>query len=122
MYIEYKGEGIVGPAKIGRVTYSKTGSSIHYGNRRLRRCAVTVSRPTSSTLKLANTIGFLAARKMGATHSILRGLKSDDDVRAELLDHNSKATGAKSHGVVSLPGQNTPNLARYTCQRTETNR
>lgn len=31
MYIEYKGEGIVGPANIGRVTYSKTGRSIHYG-------------------------------------------------------------------------------------------
>ena len=30
MYIEYKGDGIVGPARIGRVTYSKTGKSIYY--------------------------------------------------------------------------------------------
>ena len=30
MYIEYKGEGIVGPARIGRVTFSKSGKSIHY--------------------------------------------------------------------------------------------
>jgi len=30
MYIEHKGDGIVGPARIGRVTYSKTGKSIHY--------------------------------------------------------------------------------------------
>ena len=30
MYIEYKGEDIVGPARIGRVTFSKTGKSIYY--------------------------------------------------------------------------------------------
>ncbi len=30
MYIEYKGGGIVGPARIGRVTYSNTGSTIYY--------------------------------------------------------------------------------------------
>jgi hypothetical protein len=33
MYIEYKGDGIVGPARIGRVTYSKTGKSIRYRGR-----------------------------------------------------------------------------------------
>ncbi len=30
MYIEYKGDGIVGPARIGRVTFSKSGKSVHY--------------------------------------------------------------------------------------------
>jgi hypothetical protein len=30
MYIEYKGGGLVGPARIGRVTYSKTGSTLYY--------------------------------------------------------------------------------------------
>ena len=29
MYIEYK-KGIVGPARIGRVTFSKTGKTLHY--------------------------------------------------------------------------------------------
>ena len=38
MYIEYKGgkgigDGIVGPARIGRVTFSKTGKSLYYGGR-----------------------------------------------------------------------------------------
>jgi hypothetical protein len=33
MYIEHKGEGIVGPARIGRVTFSKTGSSLWYRGR-----------------------------------------------------------------------------------------
>ena len=30
MYIEHKGEGLVGSARIGRITYSKTGSTLYY--------------------------------------------------------------------------------------------
>ncbi|MEM8892439.1 MAG: 1-deoxy-D-xylulose-5-phosphate synthase, partial [Bacteroidota bacterium] len=30
MYIEYKGDGLVGEARIGRVKFSKTKKSIHY--------------------------------------------------------------------------------------------
>jgi len=34
MYIEYKGEGITGPARIGRVTFSGSGKSMYYDGRR----------------------------------------------------------------------------------------
>jgi hypothetical protein len=34
MYIEYKGEDIVGPARIGRVTFNRTGKSVYYRGRR----------------------------------------------------------------------------------------
>ena len=30
MYIECKGQGLTGPARIGRVTYSKTGATVYY--------------------------------------------------------------------------------------------
>jgi hypothetical protein len=33
MDIEYKGDDLVGPARIGRVTYSKTGSTLYYGGK-----------------------------------------------------------------------------------------
>jgi hypothetical protein len=33
MYIEYKGEGIVGPARIGRVAYKKAGKTLYYRGR-----------------------------------------------------------------------------------------
>ena len=33
MYIEDKPDGLNGPARIGRVTMSKSGQSIHYGGR-----------------------------------------------------------------------------------------
>ena len=33
MYIEDKSAGLDGPARIGRVTFSKSGRSLHYGGR-----------------------------------------------------------------------------------------
>ena len=33
MYIEGKAEGLTGPARIGRVTFSKTGGTIYYAGR-----------------------------------------------------------------------------------------
>ena len=37
MYIEYKGEGLTGEARIGRVKFSKTGLSIHYNDKTFQR-------------------------------------------------------------------------------------
>ena len=34
MYIEFKGLDIVGPARIGRVTFSKTGRTLYYNGKR----------------------------------------------------------------------------------------
>lgn len=33
MYIECKAEGMVGPARIGRVTFSKTGATLYYAGK-----------------------------------------------------------------------------------------
>lgn len=37
MYIEDKSAGLNGPARIGRITFSKSGQSIHYGGRTFQR-------------------------------------------------------------------------------------
>ena len=37
MYIEDKSEGLDGPARIGRVTFSKSGRSVHYKDRTFRK-------------------------------------------------------------------------------------
>ena len=36
MYIESKADGLDGPARIGRVTFSKTGATIYYGGKEFR--------------------------------------------------------------------------------------
>ncbi len=37
MYIENKGRGLLGPAVIGRVTFSKTGRTLYYNGRSFRK-------------------------------------------------------------------------------------
>lgn len=36
MYIESKSGGLTGPARIGRVTFSKTGATLYYGQKAFR--------------------------------------------------------------------------------------
>lgn len=36
MYIEFKGGGLTGPARIGRVRYSKSGATLEYGGKKFR--------------------------------------------------------------------------------------
>ena len=36
MFIEYKGDSLTGEARIGRVTFSKSGKSIHYEGKTLQ--------------------------------------------------------------------------------------
>ena len=36
MYIEHKLDGLIGHARIGRVTYSKSGRTIYYGGKAFR--------------------------------------------------------------------------------------
>lgn len=37
MYIEYKGDDLHGPARIGRITFSRTGATLHYRGRSFGR-------------------------------------------------------------------------------------
>lgn len=37
MYVESKTDGILGPARIGRVAFSKTGKTLYYARRQFRR-------------------------------------------------------------------------------------
>jgi hypothetical protein len=39
MYIEYKGNGLTGPARIGRVTFSKTGKTLYYGGKQFQKAS-----------------------------------------------------------------------------------
>jgi hypothetical protein len=39
MYIGYKGNGLEGPARIGRVYFSKSGKSIYYKGKYFQTCA-----------------------------------------------------------------------------------
>jgi hypothetical protein len=37
MYIEHKGDGLTGPARVGRVTFSQTGKTLYYAGKQFQR-------------------------------------------------------------------------------------
>jgi hypothetical protein len=37
MYVEYKADGVTGPARIGRVSFSKSGLTLYYAGKEFRR-------------------------------------------------------------------------------------
>jgi hypothetical protein len=72
MYIEGKAGNLIGPERIGRVTYSKTGATIFYRGKEFRSLKGRGSRPATTTWKPAMNTGFLAREKMVATRSTLQ--------------------------------------------------
>lgn len=64
MYIEDKSDGLVGPARIGRVTYSKTGKSFTYRGRQFGSLNGTGIKANFGTTA-ARSIGFQGVKRMG---------------------------------------------------------
>lgn len=58
MYIESKGEGLNGAARIGRVTFSKSGRTIYYRGRSFYRIDGGGFKSNISMRRPAITIGF----------------------------------------------------------------
>jgi len=66
MYIECKAGNLTGPARIGRVTYSKTGATIYYRGKEFRSLKGAGFKATTITWKTARNTGFLGHGKMAA--------------------------------------------------------
>jgi hypothetical protein len=64
MYIERKGNDINGPARIGLVTFSKSGKSLYYHGLASKRFPAEDSRRTTSSMIVESTIGFLGVRRV----------------------------------------------------------
>jgi hypothetical protein len=82
MYIEYKGEDVTGPARIGRVTFSKTERSLYYRGRTFHK--------TGGAFGKANYISetgeeywISGCKKNGRDRLYSGTIEIDDDVREE---------------------------------------
>ncbi len=85
MYIEYKGDNLTGPARIGRVTYSKSGSTIYYQAKSFRSLRGTGFKANYYDVETGEEYWISGPRKDGADR--LYGervpVEIDDDVREE---------------------------------------
>lgn len=83
MYIEYKGDDLFGPARIGRVTYSKTGKTIYYGGREFASLRGSGFKANFFDVETREQYWISGCRKDGADALYSTSVEIDDDVREE---------------------------------------
>ena len=83
MYIEYKGDGIIGPARIGRVTFSKTGKTLYYRGRRLASLAGQGFKANYSDEETGEQYWISGCKKDGTDALYSTTVEIDEDVREE---------------------------------------
>lgn len=86
MYIEDKSEGLDGPARIGRVTFSKSGRSVYYAGRTFQSLGGRGSKANYFDLETGDPFWISGPRKDGRDRLYDGGTKPveiDADVRNE---------------------------------------
>jgi len=83
MYIEYKSDGLVGPARIGRVTFSKSGKSIKYRGKEFGSLNGTGIKANFWDPETGNQYWISGCKKNGLDSLYANEIEIDDDVREE---------------------------------------
>ena len=85
MYIECKGSGLTGPARIGRVSFSKTGATLYYRGKEFRSLKGHGSKANYFDVETAEPYWISGCRKDGADRLYGERLpiEIDEDVREE---------------------------------------
>jgi hypothetical protein len=83
MYIEYKGDGIVGAARIGRVTFSKTGKSLYYGGKEFASLAGAGFKANYFDTETREHYWISGCKKDGTDALYSTQVEIDEDVREE---------------------------------------
>ncbi len=82
MWIEKK-DGLVGPARIGRVTFSKTRKSIHYGGKTFHTLDGQSFKANYADVETGEEYWISGCRKDGRDALYNTDVEIDDDVREE---------------------------------------
>ena len=83
MFIEYKGDGLSGPARIGRVTFSKSGKSIHYQGKTFKSLSGGGFKSNYFDVETGENYWISGCRKDGRDALYNTEIQIDEDVREE---------------------------------------
>jgi hypothetical protein len=104
MYIENKGDdGIVGPARIGRVTFSKTGKSVYYRGQRFQTLRGTGFKSNYFNIETREQYWISGCKRDGSDALYSTIIEIDEDVRGEYWTTIRNKPEQKE--VASLPRQ-----------------
>lgn len=95
MYIECKSEGLEGPARIGRVYFSKSGKSVYYNGMMFQSLAGSGFKANYFEVTSGDQSWISGPRKdqNDRLYGGNAGVEVDDDVRAEYLQKPRKPRG-----------------------------
>jgi hypothetical protein len=85
MYIEYKGDGVTGSARIGRVKFSKTGRTVYYGGKTFQSLKGAGFKSNYYDLDTGEHYWISGPKRAGGDTLYSSGtpIEIDDDVREE---------------------------------------
>ncbi len=83
MYIEDKSNGVDGPARIGRVTFSKTGKTLHYAGRRFQSLKGRGFKANYFDIDTGEAFWISGCKKQGGDRLHGGTVEIDEDVREE---------------------------------------
>lgn len=105
MYIEDKSAGISGPARIGRVTFSKTGKSIYYRGRMYQSLAGSGFKANYFDSETGEQFWISGCKKNGEDRLYGGTVEIDEDVREEYWTKIRKVAEKKTAGSIRTTGK-----------------
>jgi len=103
MYIEHKGDALTGPARIGRVAFSKSGKSVYYDGRRFETLAGSGFKANYFDVETGDHYWISGCKRDGADRLYGERLPVDidDDVRVEYWTEIRKQPESASKTVAN---------------------
>ena len=105
VYIEHKPDGIVGPARIGRVTFSKTAKSLHYRGREFHSLGGQGFKANYRETETGEQYWISGCKRDGSDALYSTTVEIDDDVREEYWSRIRKKPELKATRSLRVPGK-----------------
>jgi hypothetical protein len=116
MYIEYKGDGLHGTAHIGRVTFSRTGATLHYKGKSFQSLKGSGFKANYFDVESGEHYWISGPRRDGVDRLYKSDwpVEIDEDVREEYWTEIRKKPEMRSLARTSLSTMNRPNATKLT--------
>jgi hypothetical protein len=105
MYVEHKAGGISGPARIGRVTFSKSGKTLHYAGREFRSLSGAGFKANYYDCESGDHYWISGCKKKGDDRLYSGAIEIDADVRVEYWTEIRGLPEKKNQKVIRCVGK-----------------
>ena len=105
MYIERKGDGVTGPARIGRVTFSKSGKTLYYRGQRFQSCDGAGFKCNYFDSETEIGYWISGCKKAGGDRLYPGTVEIDDDVREEYWTKIRNLPDKKNQKTIRCTGK-----------------